>query len=286
MTDLTRRALRRLTMLALLAAVFLLAGWATPARADLDRIRSYTVTVDPRTDGSADITYDIDWEVIGGSPDEPLSWVRIGLANSAVDELENLSPDTVSQVRYTAEGGGSFAQVVFKNRYYPPDHAARTGSESRVQFAFRVHQSQLYTLNSDGTADYVFTPGWFSDLSIDQLTIRWKQLEGAAADTDTLADVELLSDGSFNLYQRVEYSYYEHFAGTFSVGENLLQGRYSDGKPWAGEYDYALSDGGYTLTLTDRKRNEVNIYTRMQQIPEDVRKTSVTRSMPGSRRFL
>lgn len=186
MTDLTRRALRRLTMLALLAAVFLLAGWATPARADLDRIRSYTVTVDPRTDGSADITYDIDWEVIGGSPDEPLSWVRIGLANSAVDELENLSPDTVSQVRYTAEGGGSFAQVVFKNRYYPPDHAARTGSESRVQFAFRVHQSQLYTLNSDGTADYVFTPGWFSDLSIDQLTIRWKQLEGAAADTDTL----------------------------------------------------------------------------------------------------
>ena len=188
MTDLTRRALRRLTMLALLAAVFLLAGWATPARADLDRIRSYTVTVDPRTDGSADITYDIDWEVIGGSPDEPLSWVRIGLANSAVDELENLSPDTVSQVRYTAEGGGSFAQVVFKNRYYPPDHAARTGSESRVQFAFRVHQSQLYTLNSDGTADYVFTPGWFSDLSIDQLTIRWKQLEGAAADTDTLAD--------------------------------------------------------------------------------------------------
>lgn len=186
MTDLTRRALRRLTMLALLAAVFLLAGWATPARADLDRIRSYTVTVDPRTDGSADITYDIDWEVIGGSPDEPLSWVRIGLSNSAVDELENLSPDTVSQVRYTAEGGGSFAQVVFKNRYYPPDHAARTGSESRVQFAFRVHQSQLYTLNSDGTADYVFTPGWFSDLSIDQLTIRWKQLEGAAADTDTL----------------------------------------------------------------------------------------------------
>ena len=188
MTDLTRRALRRLTMLALLAAVFLLAGWATPARADLDRIRSYTVTVAPRTDGSADITYDIDWEVIGGSPDEPLSWVRIGLANSAVDELENLSPDTVSQVRYTAEGGGSFAQVVFKNRYYPPDHAARTGSESRVQFAFRVHQSQLYTLNSDGTADYVFTPGWFSDLSIDQLTIRWKQLEGAAADTVMPAD--------------------------------------------------------------------------------------------------
>ena len=30
-----------------------------------------------------------------------------------------------------------------------------------MQFAFRVHQSQLYTLNEDGTASYVFTPGWF-----------------------------------------------------------------------------------------------------------------------------
>ena len=116
---------------------------------------------------------------------------------------------------------------------------------------------------------------------------EWQLIEwngNKAEDFDVY--LELLSDGSFNLYQRVEYSYYEHFAGTFSVGENLLQGRYSDGKPWAGEYDYALSDGGYTLTLTDRKSNEVNIYTRMQQIPEDVRKTSVTRSMPGSRRFL
>lgn len=116
---------------------------------------------------------------------------------------------------------------------------------------------------------------------------EWQLIEwngNKAEDFDVY--LELLSDGSFNLYQRVEYSYYEHFAGTFSVGENLLQGRYSDGKPWAGEYDYALSDGGYTLTLTDRKSNEVNIYTRMQQIPEDVRKTSVTRSASGRSRFL
>ena len=112
---------------------------------------------------------------------------------------------------------------------------------------------------------------------------EWQLIEwngNKAEDFDVY--LELLSDGSFNLYQRVEYSYYEHFAGTFSVGENLLQGRYNNGESW--EYAFVLSDGGYTLTLTDR--NEVNIYTRMQQIPEDVRKTSVTRSMPGSRRFL
>ena len=30
----------------------------------MDYIRSYVVTVDPREDGSVDITYDIDWQVI------------------------------------------------------------------------------------------------------------------------------------------------------------------------------------------------------------------------------
>ena len=49
---------------------------ALPARADegdLDEIANYVVTVDPRADGTADITYEIDWNVIGGSADEPLS---------------------------------------------------------------------------------------------------------------------------------------------------------------------------------------------------------------------
>ena len=114
---------------------------------------------------------------------------------------------------------------------------------------------------------------------------EWQLIEwngNKAEDFDVY--LELLSDGSFNLYQRVEYSYYEHFAGTFSVGENLLQGRYNNGESW--EYAFVLSDGGYTLTLTDREGKEGNIYTGMQQIPAHEGKTTVTRSMPGSRRFL
>ena len=99
-----------------------------------------------------------------------------------MDSFENLTPETVSGVRYSGDGGGSFARVTFKKRYYPPDYAAASGQESRVQFAFRVHQSQLYTLNEDGTASYVFTPRWFSDLSIDEMTVRWRADEGVTAD--------------------------------------------------------------------------------------------------------
>ena len=65
---------------------------------DMDYIRSYIVTVDPREDGTADITYDIDWQVIDGDATDYLSWVKIGLANSSVDELTPLT-DTISDLQ-------------------------------------------------------------------------------------------------------------------------------------------------------------------------------------------
>lgn len=49
---------------------------------DYDRIENYRITVELRPDGSADITYDIDWQVLAGEEDEYLSWVKIGLANT------------------------------------------------------------------------------------------------------------------------------------------------------------------------------------------------------------
>ena len=189
MNTLLFRARRLAALLPVILLLSLLA--ALPARADsgdLDRINAYTVTVDPRADGSADITYDIDWEVIGGSADEPLSWVKIGLANGHVDEFENLTPDTVSGVRVQTEDGNTFARVTFVYRYYEPVYAAQSGQQSRVRFSFRVHQSHLYTVSDDGTASYNFTPGWFDDLCVDQLTIRWKAADGMTADTDTMED--------------------------------------------------------------------------------------------------
>lgn len=147
---------------------------------DLDYIRNYVVTVDLREDGSADIIYDIDWQVIGGEKTDYLSWVKIGLANSHVDELTPLT-DTISDLQYS-DDGGSYAKVVFARRYYAPAIAAANGGESEVQFAFSVHQSHLFTLNDDGTANFTFTPGWFDDLSVGNMQIRWRNSEGFVAD--------------------------------------------------------------------------------------------------------
>ena len=181
--------LRRLALLcAVLTCGMLLALPAAAAEADapyaedgdMDYIRSYVVTVDPREDGSVDITYDIDWQVIDGDKTDYLSWVKIGLANSSVDELTPLT-DTISDLQYTSDGG-SYAKVVFRHRYYAPDVAAANGGESSVHFAFSVHQSHLFTKNDDGTANFAFAPGWFDDLSVENMQVRWHNYDGFVAD--------------------------------------------------------------------------------------------------------
>ena len=44
---------------------------------DMDYIPDYLVTVDLRADGSADITYDITWQVIDGDQTDYLSLIHI-----------------------------------------------------------------------------------------------------------------------------------------------------------------------------------------------------------------
>ena len=103
---------------------------------DYDEITSYVVTVDPRQDGSADITYEIDWSVIGGGSDDYLSWVNIGLANEYADEFVNLTPDTVYDVSLNTDGG-SYARVNFHDRYYAPTWRRRTAARARCTLPFR-----------------------------------------------------------------------------------------------------------------------------------------------------
>lgn len=100
---------------------------------------------------------------------------------------------------------------------------------------------------------------------------------------DFVVYLALQSDGTFQLYQQVEHSYFDRFSGQFSADGGMLEGRYSDGVAWA--YSFELSDGGYTLTLTDQKSNEVSVYTRTT-IPADVRAAQLTRSQTVVKRFL
>lgn len=203
---------------------------------DLDYIPDYFVTVDLREDGSADIVYDITWQVIGGDQTDYLSWVKIGLPNAHAEDLTPLT-DTISDLQYTGDGG-SYAKVVFARRYYSPKVAAQNGGESRVRFAFSVHQSHLFSLNSDGTATFEFTPGWFDDLVVEHMQVRWRSGDGFVADNTSEEDGYLIWDfgpmghgQSANVHVTVPVT----TAETFDPDAQLTAADYDDGGMTADE---------------------------------------------------
>ena len=203
---------------------------------DLDYIPDYFVTVDLREDGSADIVYDITWQVIDGDQTDYLSWVKIGLPNAHAEGLTPLT-DTISDLQYTGDGG-SYAKVVFARRYYSPKVAAQNGGESRVRFAFSVHQSHLFALNSDGTATFEFAPGWFDDLVVEHMQVRWRSGDGFVADNTSEEDGYLIWDfgpmghgQSANIHVTVPVT----TAETFDPDAQLTAADYDDGGMTADE---------------------------------------------------
>ena len=203
---------------------------------DMDYIPDYLVTVDLRADGSADITYDITWQVIGGDQTDYLSWVKIGLPNAYAEDLTPLT-DTISDLQYSGDGG-SYAKVVFARRYYAPEVAAKNGGESRVRFAFSVHQSHLFSLGDDGTATFEFTPGWFDDLVVEHMQVRWRSGDGFVADNSSEEDGYLIWDfgpmghgQSANIHVTVPVT----TAETFDPDAQLTAADYDDGGMTADE---------------------------------------------------
>ena len=119
---------------------------------------------------------------------------------------------------------------------------------------------------------------------------EWRQTKWsneAYADFDVY--VEFLSDGTFNIFQKVETSAYVRYSGRFAASDSRLSGRYSDGVAWSTDYTFELSDNGDTLTMTSATEGaEVSVYTRTP-IPEEVLDAPQVRSgtLPdGFRRIL
>lgn len=164
---------KKLLFLSLMFIFCLLAFSNVCMAKDLDVIRDYTITVDPRNDGSLDMTYHIEWEVLDSDSEGPLSWVKIGIPNANIDGLSS-SSSCIKNLRYY-EDNGDYIRISFKNYYYEGDI---------VKFDFKFHQSYMYTLKN-GSCNYEFTPGWFDDIAVEKLTILWnsKNVSSSSAKT-------------------------------------------------------------------------------------------------------
>ncbi len=164
----------RLFALSLLVFVMM---FAVPVFADTDEILNYTITVDVNKDATLNINYHIDWKVLdSGSGIGPLTWMKIGIPNKHVVSAVGKS-DTVDHINLS----GTYAEVYLDRSYYAGDVAS---------VDFLVVQDYMYQVDklTEGETVYSFTPGWFDDIRVDNLEIRWKDENAVAFTPDCLMD--------------------------------------------------------------------------------------------------
>ena len=163
--------------------VFALAA-AVPVMADTDEILNYTITVDVNKDATLNLKYHIDWKVLdSGSGVGPLTWMKIGIPNSHALSLSGLS-STVDHINRS----GNYAEVYLDRSYYEGDIAS---------VDFLVVQDYMYQVDKlkEGETVYSFTPGWFDDIKVDKLVIRWNNADCTAFSP------ECSIEGDYNVWE-------------------------------------------------------------------------------------
>lgn len=130
----------------------------------LDEIEDYTITIDMNKDGSMDIKYHIEWKVLNSTIEGPLEWVQIGIPNANVSNVKKLTSN-IKKAKYNYDYG-NYVRIDFHRKYYAGEI---------VTFEFSIKQSHMYTINSDGTCIYGFTPGWFDNINVKKATIKWNR---------------------------------------------------------------------------------------------------------------
>ena len=129
---------------------------------DLDEIQNYGVSVQLREDGTADLTYHVDWLVLDDQAEGPLEWVKIGIPNKLADSFAAISQN-IKKISYLSDGG-SYAKIVLDRKY-------RAGET--VSFDFSLHQGYLYVLEGD-TVRFSITPGWFDKIEVKNRRKRFR----------------------------------------------------------------------------------------------------------------
>ncbi len=144
---------------------------------DLDYIQRYDITVTPNADdGSLRIQLDFEWEVLD---EGPVEWLQIGIPNGSIRDVEALT-DNIASLDFD----NSFMYVTFDRGY--DDGEVFT-------FSYAWTQEYMYTLNGSGGVIYEYTPGWFDEARIGEMSLTWN----APAQLPTV-DLSVYTTGSLS----------------------------------------------------------------------------------------
>lgn len=158
----------RILLLALLTALCC----TVTAWADYDYIDRYDVTAAPNVDdGSLTITVDLTWTALEELPYGQK--LEIGVPNGSVRDEEALT-DNIERLSFD----NSYMYVYL-------DRAYRQGET--FTFSYRWVQEYMYTL-SGNTVTFDYTPGWFDEARVGEMTLKWIDPAGLIGDLTAAAD--------------------------------------------------------------------------------------------------
>lgn len=73
--------------------------------------------------------------------------------------------------------------------------------------------------------------------------------------------IEFVKDGSFSMWQQLGEGRFHTYTGTWSLSDNILTGKYSDGKSWGSGYSVSIDGDKLTMeSLPDA--SDVFVYSR------------------------
>ena len=145
-----RRSSRLFTVAIVFTLIFLnvlVITFVRPGGSSIDEIEDYVITVDVNPDGSVTMDYKIKWHIISDNGEKPLTWVKIGIPNSNVDNIRAVSSN-IKKVRFYYDLG-DYIRVDFNDSYTDGDV---------FEFEYKFTQYNLFSQTGD-TAIYSFTPG-------------------------------------------------------------------------------------------------------------------------------
>ncbi len=157
-------------IISLLAILFINCSLVSVFAGDLDEIVRYDISASVNDDATVTLRYHVEWKVLDSDAEGPLTWVTIGIPNKHYSQLEALS-ETIKSISYDS-GNGSNVRIDLDRAYYEGEV---------VSFDFCLVQDYIYSVNKfeEGYSVYSFTPGWFDDIVVDDMTITWKSASKA-----------------------------------------------------------------------------------------------------------
>lgn len=153
--------------LILFLVLFLFVSIKTETKAfqPLDEIHLYETTINPRKDGTFDVTVKITWEVLDSTTEGPLEWIKVGVPNKYVDEIKAISSNIVDIKYKPILFEGSFIAIYLDKPYY-------AGEIINIEYSY--HQSRMYILRGQ-YCDYNFSIGYFNEIKVDKAIVKFNK---------------------------------------------------------------------------------------------------------------